>query len=233
MASSAARRRAHTPGVPPPVAHSVEGLVKRLDMLEGEVCASPAGRGRLPAPAWRIFCISTWPVMGCPPSPRQERERAPCQAATTGTEGVAPRVRARDGACRFTVQVGELRRETERLQLDNAQLHKKADVARTQGLNYGRLVRGQAFSVGQYNILAGYLGANTAPWFLYGASVTAELRARVFEKFYRRDEKNAGRPPRFVAGSGVSLDLKRPSTAETGGKGGGAPLFPLAKLCLD
>ena len=175
--------------------------------------------------------------MGCPPSPRQERERAPCQAATTGTEGVAPRVRARDGACRFTVQVGELRRETERLQLDNAQLHKKADVARTQGLNYGRLVRGQAFSVGQYNILAGYLGANTAPWFLYGASVTAELRARVFEKFYRRDEKSAGRPlvlwrgRAFPSTSSAHLPRKRVE------KGGAlrcfrSPTFASTKLCV-
>ena len=203
----------------------------------------PAAAASLPRHG-AFFALAHGPSWAVPPSPRQERERAPCQADTAGTEGVAPRVRARDGACRFTVQVGELRRETERLQLDNAQLHKKADVARTQGLNYGRLVRGQAFSVGQYNILAGYLGANTAPWFLYGASVTAQLRARVFEKFYRRDEKSAGRPPRFVAGSGVSFcggvgrfprpqaPIHRGDGWEKGGRCFRSPNFVSTKLCV-
>lgn len=43
------------------------------------------------------------------------------------------------------------------------------------------------FTVVQYNILAGYLGQNTAPWFLYGGNITTEKRARIFEKFYSRD----------------------------------------------
>lgn len=43
-------------------------------------------------------------------------------------------------------------------------------------------------SVLQYNILASYLGRNTLPWFLYGAEVTSESRAKVFKKYLERQE---------------------------------------------
>jgi endonuclease/exonuclease/phosphatase family metal-dependent hydrolase len=46
-----------------------------------------------------------------------------------------------------------------------------------------------SFTVAQYNILAGYLGQNTAPWFLYGGDIAGDKRARIFEKFYSRDAK--------------------------------------------
>ena len=38
------------------------------------------------------------------------------------------------------------------------------------------------FSVAQYNILAGYLGNNTEPWFLYGVDMPHERRAQIIAK---------------------------------------------------
>ncbi len=59
------------------------------------------------------------------------------------------------------------------------------------------------FTVVQYNILAGYLGDNTQPWFLYGIDLTDEQRKRIMSKFYERDESgkfvNEGWP-KFVDG---------------------------------
>ena len=45
----------------------------------------------------------------------------------------------------------------------------------------------QEFTVAQYNILAGYLGDNTQPWFLYGLELTEERRGAIMKKFYERD----------------------------------------------
>jgi len=54
------------------------------------------------------------------------------------------------------------------------------------------------FTVGQYNILAGYLGNNTEPWFLYGVDMPAERRKEIFRLHGQRlpDGKpaNAGWP---------------------------------------
>ena len=56
---------------------------------------------------------------------------------------------------------------------------------------------------GQYNILAGYLGENMQPWFMYGIDVPAERRGRIIAKFYQKDEQgrymNAGWP-KYVQG---------------------------------
>ena len=50
-----------------------------------------------------------------------------------------------------------------------------------------RLARqGLRFSVAQYNILAGYLGNNTEPWFLYGVDMPAERRAEICAKHVER-----------------------------------------------
>ncbi|CAE8624788.1 unnamed protein product [Polarella glacialis] len=54
------------------------------------------------------------------------------------------------------------------------------------------------FSVGQYNILAGYMGNNMEPWFLYGVDMPEERRKSVFKLHAQRgpDGKpaNAGWP---------------------------------------
>ena len=43
------------------------------------------------------------------------------------------------------------------------------------------------FRLGQYNILAGYLGDNRQPWFLYGLpDLSEERRAEILAKFYER-----------------------------------------------
>lgn len=43
------------------------------------------------------------------------------------------------------------------------------------------------FILKQYNILAGYLGKNEQPWFLYGAHLTRQKRAKIMEVFYSKD----------------------------------------------
>jgi len=60
-----------------------------------------------------------------------------------------------------------------------------------------------SFKVAQYNILAGYLGDNRQPWFMYGVDLTQERRAAIMTKFYEKgpDGKyaNAGWP-KYVVG---------------------------------
>lgn len=46
------------------------------------------------------------------------------------------------------------------------------------------------FTVGQYNILAGYMGNNTEPWFLYGPDVSEEKREKVLKLYGTKDDKN-------------------------------------------
>jgi len=45
------------------------------------------------------------------------------------------------------------------------------------------------FSVGQYNILAGYLGNNTEPWFLYGVDMPAERRDAISKQHKLQDSE--------------------------------------------
>lgn len=45
------------------------------------------------------------------------------------------------------------------------------------------------FVVVQYNILAGYLGDNRQPWFLYGIPISPERREQIMRKFYQRDSE--------------------------------------------
>ena len=59
------------------------------------------------------------------------------------------------------------------------------------------------FIVAQYNILAGYLGDNRQPWFLYGIHMPMERRHEIFKKFYEKDKRgnlvNKGWP-KYVKG---------------------------------
>ena len=54
------------------------------------------------------------------------------------------------------------------------------------------------FTVGQYNILAGYVGNNMEPWFLYGIDMPEERRREIFrlhkEKLPNGDYANPGWP---------------------------------------
>jgi len=49
-----------------------------------------------------------------------------------------------------------------------------------------------SLTVTHYNILAGYLGDNTSPWFLYGANLTREERAVLMSRALRWDRKEDG-----------------------------------------
>ena len=59
------------------------------------------------------------------------------------------------------------------------------------------------FVCAQYNILAGYLGDNRQPWFLYGIDCPPPRRDEIMKKFYQRGEDgryvNAGWP-KYVDG---------------------------------
>jgi Ca2+-binding EF-hand superfamily protein/mRNA deadenylase 3'-5' endonuclease subunit Ccr4 len=67
------------------------------------------------------------------------------------------------------------------------------------------------FTVGQYNILAGYMGSNMEPWFLYGVDMPEERRAQIFKMFSQRgpDGKpvNAGWP-NYVKGILTEEEIK-------------------------
>ncbi|CAE7400763.1 CCR4 [Symbiodinium natans] len=59
------------------------------------------------------------------------------------------------------------------------------------------------FTVGQYNILAGYMGSNTEPWFLYGVDIDEDRRREIFRLHGERHAD--GRPanpgwPNYVRG---------------------------------
>lgn len=71
---------------------------------------------------------------------------------------------------------------------ENAQLRKELAESRRQLGTLRRLQKRQPFDfrVGQYNILAGYMGNNTEPWFLYGIEMNEEKRKRVFESHGKR-----------------------------------------------
>jgi len=59
------------------------------------------------------------------------------------------------------------------------------------------------FSVGQYNILAGYMGKNKEPWFLYGVDVNCDRRKAVMMLYEARNEQGEfiyGSWPLYVQG---------------------------------
>jgi len=68
------------------------------------------------------------------------------------------------------------------------------------------------FTVGQYNILAGYLGANKEPWFLYGVDMPESRRAEIVKLHQQRgpDGKpvNAGWP-NYVRGVLSEEEIKK------------------------
>lgn len=68
------------------------------------------------------------------------------------------------------------------------------------------------FTVGQYNILAGYLGNNMEPWFLYGVNMPDERRRAIFrmhrEKLPNGDHANFGWP-KYVKGILSDEEIRR------------------------
>ena len=101
-----------------------------------------------------------------PPSPStRERKRQRDVDAPSPPEPDAAALRA---------QVSALSAEVQRL---HHQIRRYAAACMLHALHGPRLQRcmpcrqGLRFRVAQYNILAGYLGSNTMPWFLYGAAV--------------------------------------------------------------
>eukprot|EP00434_Breviolum_minutum_P003820 symbB.v1.2.003361.t1/scaffold186.1/size279346/8 len=72
--------------------------------------------------------------------------------------------------------------------------------------------RAVEFTVGQYNILAGYLGINMQPWFLYGVHMPEERRQRIFqmhrEKLPNGEYANLGWP-KYVTGILSDEEIRR------------------------
>ena len=78
---------------------------------------------------------------------------------------------------------GTLAAENARLAAENARLEERLVQfeMRLQQLERDQM---PSFTVGQYNILASYLGNNTEPWFLYGCpTVTDDKRKRLQEQY--------------------------------------------------
>ena len=95
--------------------------------------------------------------------------------------------------------VHDLQQQVARLQTQVLRQQEEIDVLRGKGGARGA----HEFVVAQYNILAGYLGDNTQPWFLYGLDLSSERREAIFKKFYEKGEDgtyaNAGWP-KYVKG---------------------------------
>jgi mRNA deadenylase 3'-5' endonuclease subunit Ccr4 len=79
-------------------------------------------------------------------------------------------------------ELSALRADLACKQMELSSLNADLDRARFQLAN-----RPLHFTVGQYNMLAGYLGNNTEPWFLYGVDVCQDRRRRIAEKFVETD----------------------------------------------
>ena len=69
------------------------------------------------------------------------------------------------------------------VQVEHRELRRELRETRDQLEALERVVRRQPleFTVGQYNILAGYMGNNMEPWFLYGVDMAEERRKEVFK----------------------------------------------------
>ncbi|CAJ1438210.1 unnamed protein product, partial [Effrenium voratum] len=68
------------------------------------------------------------------------------------------------------------------------------------------------FSVGQYNILAGYLGNNTEPWFLHGLDLSEDRRARIFRRHAKKKPNGAyaySGWPRYAEGILTPEEIKK------------------------
>lgn len=76
--------------------------------------------------------------------------------------------------------------EDERLQEANTIARLKSVLA---GLRLHLRQMPLHFTVGQYNILAGYLGKNMEPWFLYGVDMPEERRRRIIKLHHERDSE--------------------------------------------
>lgn len=100
------------------------------------------------------------------------------------------------------------RAEVVELEAKVAELQARVDVLE-------RRTAPREFVVGQYNILAGYLGDNRQPWFMYGCDIAPERRKQIMQKFYEKDESgrfaNAGWP-KYVTGI---LTAEEIATVET------------------
>mmetsp|Transcript_9291 Transcript_9291/g.20710 ORF Transcript_9291/g.20710 Transcript_9291/m.20710 type:complete len:608 (+) Transcript_9291:115-1938(+) len=87
-----------------------------------------------------------------------------------------------DSSRQFSRCEGELAAQVAALQCQVARLS-----AQVKEVSAKMARHGLRFNVAQYNILAGYLGRNTEPWFLYGVEMPPERREQVVAKHLQRD----------------------------------------------
>eukprot|EP00933_Yihiella_yeosuensis_P016818 TRINITY_DN14227_c0_g1_i1.p1 TRINITY_DN14227_c0_g1~~TRINITY_DN14227_c0_g1_i1.p1 ORF type:complete len:670 (-),score=113.93 TRINITY_DN14227_c0_g1_i1:205-2148(-) len=71
--------------------------------------------------------------------------------------------------------------ENQKLLAEKDCLQLELDAAKKEASTMRSMLKRQSpeFTVGQYNILAGYLGNNTEPWFLYGVDMPDDRRAQI------------------------------------------------------
>eukprot|EP01062_Namystynia_karyoxenos_P046942 TRINITY_DN35303_c0_g1_i1.p1 TRINITY_DN35303_c0_g1~~TRINITY_DN35303_c0_g1_i1.p1 ORF type:complete len:662 (+),score=192.93 TRINITY_DN35303_c0_g1_i1:83-2068(+) len=98
----------------------------------------------------------------------------PAALAARGSEAGAAAAQAQLAS--LTTVVDQLTAANARLQQDVEWLRRALTVSTPA-----------SFSVAQYNILAGYLGNNMEPWFLYGVDCPPERRELIFAKHREKD----------------------------------------------
>lgn len=108
----------------------------------------------------------------CPPEP--QREPAVLDVAKVPPRNISSSgsTTAADTASRLEELEGLLRALTKRVEEQHNEVEALRNTLQRQSTQ---------FSVGQYNILAGYMGNNTEPWFLYGVHMTEERRQSIFK----------------------------------------------------
>ena len=108
---------------------------------------------------------------------------------------------------RAEAPLGTSREEISELREQSEQMRAQISFLQTQLSKHVK-----TFRVAQYNILAGYLGNNREPWFLYGVDMPEERRERIKRNFYQTNAEgklvNAGWPT-YVEGELTEAEQAR------------------------
>jgi hypothetical protein len=115
--------------------------------------------------------------------------------------GSSTRKRVAPDAEALSSQLSEIRSQLEEAQLLAKSTNSEMVTLKAQVKSIASHIT--EFRVAQYNILAGYLGDNRQPWFLYGPTISNERREAIMKKFYQKgpDGKFANEGwPKYVDG---------------------------------
>lgn len=117
-------------------------------------------------------------LFGCSSSPRRENSKDARKQQIKATAAEKPSTND---------EVEAMRAEIEKLRARVTELEASVREPR-ETIIEADTTSDPLFRIAQYNILAGYLGDNTQPWFLYGIHCPEERRAEIMTKFYQTDD---------------------------------------------